>query len=76
MTVGNDLVLYVATTPSGYKVQYRDGRGLSDGSFSKGYTRYFYGETAKQDALAYAENKADRYDEYRVKTAHNVGAEA
>jgi len=74
--IGNELVLYVAKTPTGFKVEHRDGIGLADGLFSKGHTRYFYSETAKEDAISYAESKAEKFDEYRVETAHNVQEKA
>jgi len=65
-SVGDETVLYIAPTPSGYKVEYRNGEGLADGFYSKGYTRYFTGEKPLQKAKKYAKRKADEYDDYRV----------
>jgi len=65
-------VLYVAQTPTGVKVQYRDYSGLAEGLFTKGYTRYFYGEGALDAALSYAGGKAERMDDYEVQTARAI----
>jgi hypothetical protein len=66
------IVLYVAQTPTGVKVQYRDYSGLAEGLFSKGYTRYFYGEDALGDALSYAERKAEQMGGYEVQTTRAI----
>jgi len=70
--MSDGIVLYVARTPTGVKVQYRDYGGLADGLFSKGYVRYFYGEDAVNDAVSYAERWADKNDNYAVETGHNI----
>jgi len=71
-SIGDETVLYVAPTPSGYKVEYRNGQGLGDGLFSKGYTCYFTDENPLQKAIEYAKRKAEQYDDYRVLVAPHV----
>jgi hypothetical protein len=72
-SIGNEVVLYIARSPSGFKVEIRDGTGLADGIFAKRDTRYFTGESPKEDAESYAEKKAEEHD-YRIQYAPMVEA--
>jgi hypothetical protein len=40
--IGQEVVIRVSSTPKGYKIVQRDGRGLSDGYFAKSRKRYLY----------------------------------
>lgn len=65
MTIGNETVLRVRSTPKGCKVIEYDGNGLRDGIASKRQRRYFYGDDANEKATDYAEEVASEND-YRV----------
>jgi hypothetical protein len=69
------VVLYVARTRRGAKVEHREYGGLADGFFVKGYTHYRYTEDALADALDYAERKADEYDDYEVRLSPQLQRE-
>jgi len=73
-SIGNEVVLYIAPTPSGCKVEYRNGHGLADGMFSKGYTRYFTDKYPLEKATDYAERKAEQHEDYRIQYAPSVEA--
>jgi len=75
MLMSDEVILYVARTSKGAKIEYRNYTGLSDGLFSKGYTRYFYGDESLSKALESARRKANHFDNYDVKIANNISME-
>jgi len=56
--IDDEIVYRVRKTPTGFCVEVRDGTGLSHGLFTKRHRRYFYGDDAEQQAIAYAEKQA------------------